>query len=160
VSRFRFVEDHQRAVGVKRLCQVLRVSRSGFYRCRSAAPARAARQEAEDRLVERISTIHAESGGAYGAPRVQAELRAAGEPVNRKRVARIMRERGVVGPHLRKRLKTTVADPAAAPVPDRLRRDFGVGQPGGEIAFVSGMFCDNGAAMSVTCPAPVTSASQ
>jgi hypothetical protein len=66
VSRFRFVEDHQRAVDVKRLCQVPRVSRSGFYRCRSAALARAARQEAEDRLVEGISTIHAESGGAYG----------------------------------------------------------------------------------------------
>jgi hypothetical protein len=31
VSRFRFVEDHQRTVGVKRLCQVPRVSRSGFY---------------------------------------------------------------------------------------------------------------------------------
>ena len=66
VSRFRFVEDHQRAVGVKRLCQVPRMSRSGFYRCRSAAPARAARQEAEDRLVEGISAIHPESGGAYG----------------------------------------------------------------------------------------------
>jgi hypothetical protein len=66
VSRFRFVENHQRAVGLKRLCQVPRVSRSGFYRCRSAAPALAARQETEDRLVEGISTIHAESGGAYG----------------------------------------------------------------------------------------------
>jgi hypothetical protein len=66
VSRFRFVEDHQRAVGVKWLCRVPQVSRSGFYRCRSAAPARAARQEAEDRLVEGISTIHAESGGAHG----------------------------------------------------------------------------------------------
>jgi hypothetical protein len=31
VSRFRFVEDHQRTVGVKRLCQVPRVSRPGFY---------------------------------------------------------------------------------------------------------------------------------
>ena len=68
VSCFRFecVADHRDAFGVKRLCQVPRVSRSGFYRSRSAAPARAARQEAEDRLVEGISTIHADSGGAYG----------------------------------------------------------------------------------------------
>ena len=88
MSRFRFVEDHQRAVSVKRPCQVLRVSRSRFCRCRSAAPARAARQAAEDRLVERISTIHAESSGAYGAPRVHAELRSVGEPVNRNRYAR------------------------------------------------------------------------
>jgi transposase InsO family protein len=127
VSRFRFVADHYRAFGVKRRCRILRVSRSGFYRWRAAAPARAARAEAENGLAERIARIHAASGGVYGAPRVHAELAAAGEPVNRKRIARIMRQRGVTGRHLRKRRKTTVADPAVAPVPDRLRRDFGVG---------------------------------
>lgn len=129
MSRFRFVEDHQNAFGVKRLCRILRVSRSGFYRWRAAAVARVARRDTEEQLAARIAAMHADSDGAYGSPRVSAELQAAGELVNRKRVARIMRERGIIGRHLRKRRTTTVADPAAGPVPDLLGRDFSVGQP-------------------------------
>ena len=34
VCRFRFVAEHRGAWGVKRLCRVLGVSRSGFYACR------------------------------------------------------------------------------------------------------------------------------
>ncbi len=40
MSRFQVVEDHRDAFGVKRLCRVLEVSRSGFYRWLAAAPAR------------------------------------------------------------------------------------------------------------------------
>ncbi|GIH50600.1 hypothetical protein Mro03_57790 [Microbispora rosea subsp. rosea] len=36
LSRFQFVADHAGAFGVKRLCRVLSVSRSGFYRWRAA----------------------------------------------------------------------------------------------------------------------------
>lgn len=42
VSRFQFVDDHCDTVPVKWLCQILEVSRSGFYRWRTSAPARAA----------------------------------------------------------------------------------------------------------------------
>ena len=31
MSRFRFVEDHRGAYGVKRLCRAVGCSRSGFY---------------------------------------------------------------------------------------------------------------------------------
>ncbi|WP_414642559.1 IS3 family transposase, partial [Actinocrinis sp.] len=41
--------------------------------------------------------MHAESGGAYGAARVTMALRREGLVVNHKRVARIMRERGIRG---------------------------------------------------------------
>jgi hypothetical protein len=37
--------------------------------------------------VAEILAIHAEHHGAYGAPRVHAELRARGRKINRKRVA-------------------------------------------------------------------------
>ncbi|MFJ8027616.1 hypothetical protein [Streptomyces sp. NPDC096311] len=40
-SRFQFVEDHRGAFGVKRLCRILAVSRSGFYRWLAGASARA-----------------------------------------------------------------------------------------------------------------------
>jgi transposase InsO family protein len=127
LSRFSFVESHHRAFGVKRLCQILGVSRSGFYAWRQAASSRAARQAADQSLAEQIRKIHAGSGATYGSPRVHAELHGQGHRVNRKRVERVMREHRIVGRHLRRRCRTTIPDPSASPVPDLLRRDFSTG---------------------------------
>ncbi|WKK21351.1 IS3 family transposase [Streptomyces olivoreticuli] len=123
-SRFQFVDDHRGAFGVKRLCRMLQVSRSGFYRWLAGADARAARARADAGLAERITRIHEESDGTYGVPRVTAELKDAGVRVNHKRVERVMRKWGIVGLHLRKKVRTTVSEPSATPVPDLLRRDF------------------------------------
>jgi len=128
-SHFQFVDDHCDTFPVKWLCQLLEVSRSGFYRWRAAAPARAARASADEELAERIRAIHDDSDGTYGAPRVTAELRDAGIEVNHKRVERVMRVNGIVGVHLRKPVRTTVPDPDAAPVPDLIRRDFTASAP-------------------------------
>ncbi|MDX3388355.1 IS3 family transposase [Streptomyces niveiscabiei] len=129
VSRFQFVDDHRGAFGVKRLCRVLEVSRSGFYRWLKAAPARLARARDDARLARRIREIHRESDGTYGIPRITAELKAAGIGVNHKRVERVMRRIGVQGVHLRKKVRTTVPEPEAARVPDLLRRDFTASEP-------------------------------
>jgi transposase InsO family protein len=129
VNRFQFVADHQARYGVKRLCQILAVNRSSFYYWRSTAPARAARNAADVALAERITTVHAAFDGTYGAPRITAELRDNGLPVNRKRVARVMRRFGVQGLRLRRRVRTTIADPAAAKAPDLIGRDFTADAP-------------------------------
>ncbi|WP_375547185.1 IS3 family transposase [Micromonospora chalcea] len=123
-GRFRFISAHRAVFGVKRLCRVLAVSRSGFYRWSASEPARQARAAGEDALAEQIRAIHAGSGGTYGSPRVTVELHHQGVRVNRKRVERIMRQRDVVGRHLRRRKRTTIPDPAAPPVPDLIGRDF------------------------------------
>jgi transposase InsO family protein len=124
VNRFQFVADHHARYGVKRLCQILAVSRSSFYYWRSAASARAARDAADVALAGQITAVHAAFDGTYGAPRITAELREHGLPVNRKRVARVMRRFGVQGLRLRRRTRTTIADPAAAKAPDLIGRDF------------------------------------
>ncbi|WP_442939474.1 IS3 family transposase [Nonomuraea sp. SYSU D8015] len=124
VSRFEFVDDHAGAFGVKRLCRVLKVSRSGFYRWRKAAPARAERAAADAALAAEIRQIHGEFDGTYGSPRITAELRARGRRVNHKRVARVMRRSGIVGLHLRKKVRTTVPEPSHHKVPDLIKRDF------------------------------------
>ncbi|MGB8943520.1 MAG: IS3 family transposase [Streptomyces sp.] len=96
-----------------------------FYYWRRTAATRAARQAAEAQLAARIRAVHQEPDGTYGAPRITAELRETiGEAVNRKRVARIMRESGIEGVRLRRRHRTTVPDPDAAKAPDLIRRDF------------------------------------
>lgn len=128
-SSFRFVEDHRGAFGVKRLCRILAVSRSGFYRWLAGASARAGRARADAELAELINRIHQESDGTYGVPRVTAELKEAGRPVNHKRVERVMRKFHIVGLHLRKKVRTTIPEPSATPVPDLLQRDFAAQEP-------------------------------
>jgi len=124
VNRFQFVADHQTRYGVKRLCTIIGVARSSFYYWRVTASDRAARDAADAALAEQIRQVHAGSDGTYGAPRVTAELRDAGRRVNRKRVARVMRRFGVQGLRLRRRVTTTIADPAASKAPDLIGRDF------------------------------------
>lgn len=124
MNRFQFVADHQHTFGVKRLCQVLGIARSSFYYWRATAPDRQARAAADARLAQRIRTVHAAWDGTYGVPRITAELRDTGEPVNHKRVARIMRDIGLAGLRLRRRHRTTIPDPAAAKAPDLIGRVF------------------------------------
>jgi transposase InsO family protein len=122
-----FISAHAETFGIKRICQVLEVSRSGCYRWISDTEARAARQAEEDALVDEIREIHAEHRGNYGVLRIHAELRGFGHTVNRKRVARLMHKHEIVGRHLRRKKRTTVADRLAPPVPDLVQRDFTAG---------------------------------
>jgi len=124
VNRFQFVADHQRRYGVKRLCTILGIARSGFYYWRRTAADRAARQAADAGLAARIRAVHRESDGTYGVPRITAELREDGERVNHKRVARVMRSINLAGLRLRRKHRTTTPDPAAAKAPDLIGRDF------------------------------------
>ncbi|WP_407077412.1 IS3 family transposase [Streptomyces sp. SCSIO 30461] len=128
-SRFQFIEDHHRAWSVKRLCHVLEVARSSFYKWRAGRQARAARERADTALAMRIRAVHTEWDGTYGRPRITAELRDEGEPVNHKRVGRVMRKFGIAGLRLRKRQVTTVPEPSATRVPDLLGRDFTASAP-------------------------------
>lgn len=100
---------------MKRLCDILGLSRSSFYSWRRTAAARAAR----------IRKAHQESDGTYGAPRITAELCDEGSPaVNHKRVARIMRTIGLEGVRLRRWHRTTLANQAAPKAPDLIGHDF------------------------------------
>ena len=58
-----------------------------------------------------------------GGPRITAELNdgADGPRVNHKRVARVMRAHGIAGVRLRRKVRTTVPEPADQKVPDLLR---------------------------------------
>jgi transposase InsO family protein len=140
VSRFQFVHDHRDTYEVKRLCQVLGLNRSSYYKWLTGADARAARRRDDRLLAEKIRQVHAASGGAYGSPRVTAELHEAGVQVNEKRVARVMRRFSITGIRLRRRVRTTIPDPAASLVPDLFQRDFTAAEPGrkymGDITYL------------------------
>lgn len=105
---------------VTRLCRVLRVTRSGFYAWCHRGPSAHAQRDAQLRVQVRASFDA--SRGRYGHPRVHRDLAEAGEHVSEKRIARLMREDGLVA-RARKRFKqTTMSDhdqPVAANLLDR-----------------------------------------
>jgi transposase InsO family protein len=139
-GRYRFISEHHGVYGVARLCRVLAVKRrQGYYEWLAAAPARQAREAGDEQLAALIRRIQAEHRG-YGAPRVTAELRRRGLRVNRKRVERVMRGRGLAGITRRRRRSLTRQDSKATPAPDLIRRDFTAPAPGvrlvGDITYL------------------------
>jgi transposase InsO family protein len=126
VTRFQFVADHLHAFEVKRLCELVGLERSSFYAWKAAAPLRQARAVADAELAAKIRTVH-EQDNTMGAPRITAELNdGAGEAdrVNQKRVARVMRQEQIRGYQRKRRVCTTIPEPANQHVPDLLHRDF------------------------------------
>ncbi len=109
------------------MSRVLEVSRGGFFAWCCRRLSRRARRDAA--LADRIKKIHQESYGTYGAPRIHAELAAGGIRVGRKRVARIMHQKGLRGVSRRKWTTTTVRDRAAVVAPDLVKRDFRAAGP-------------------------------
>ncbi|QSR32178.1 IS3 family transposase [Nocardioides sp. S5] len=126
VSRFQFVADNSATFEVKRLCALVEIERSSYYAWLKATPAREERARADAELATRIRALHAEDN-TCGAPRITAELNdsaPAGERVNHKRVARVMRAEGIRGYVKKRRVQTTIPEPSGQKYPDLLKRDF------------------------------------
>jgi len=68
-----FIEA-EKAAGhnVAKACGLLEVSKSAYYERRNGAPSARTLSDAE--LLEKITAIHTESKGTYGAPRIHREL--------------------------------------------------------------------------------------
>lgn len=98
--RFAFIDAEKGRHAIPTLCRMLRVSRSGFYAWRSRGPSPHAVEDA--RLGPLVVAAHRLGRGTYGSPRVLDELRHGGERTSRRRVARLMKERGLVGEWKRK----------------------------------------------------------
>ena len=113
---------------VQRCCDLLEVSRAAFYQRLSQTPSAKQRSDAE--LTEQIKSVHDESKGTYGSPRVHRALRKQGVECGKRRVGRLMRIAGLEGRCKRRWRKTTIADPAAEAALDLIQREFG---PGAEI---------------------------
>jgi transposase InsO family protein len=124
---FRFVRDHSRRFPVALMCQVLGVSRSGYYAW-GHRPESARRRE-NRRLRAKIRAIHEGSRRTYGSPRVHQALQTQGEACGRHRVARLMREDDLKA-KVKKRFKATTDSKHTLPVaPDLLQRDFAPSVP-------------------------------
>ena len=112
---------------IRAMCRVLEVSASRYYAWRRRMIS--VRKQEDEKLQQRIRTIHDRSRQTYGAPRIHAELQEQGTRVGRKRVARLMNESGLAGVSRRKSTVTTRRDRSARPAPDLVDRQFVADKP-------------------------------
>lgn len=114
------MKAHQAEHRVATMCRVLRLSKSVYYAWLGRKPS--ARRARSAELLAAIREEHLDSHGIYGAPRIHEKLRRRDLKTSRKRVARLMRDAGIVG--VTRRFKTTVRSEEAKPAPDLVDRDF------------------------------------
>jgi putative transposase len=123
VSVYRFISAEKARTPVSACCELLGVSRSGYYDWLRRPPSDRALRDAW--LTERIKSIHAANRGVYGARRIHAELRLAqGIRVGRKRVERLMRQAAISGLVAKKRGRTTIRVPGVRVADDLVARNF------------------------------------
>jgi putative transposase len=128
VSLYRLIDEERGRQPVSRLCRTLGVTRSGFYDWQQRPLSD--RVLSDLLLAERIRQIFAESRETYGSPRVHAELRLGhGIKVGEKRVARLMRQAGLVSVRAKKRKGSTTRATEHPLAPDLVERDFAVDEP-------------------------------
>ena len=87
------------------------------------------RERDNDRRQVRIRAIHAASRGTYGSPRVHEQLTQEGCAVGRERVARLLRDMGLVGLPARRFRHTTDSTHGRPVAPNVLERHFEADHP-------------------------------
>lgn len=116
-------EQTQSNLSVEALCEALEVSASGYYAwsTREISP----HQQADAWLGDEIEREFIESRRTYGSHRVWLALRGQGICTSRKRVERLMRQRGLRSIRARKRrVGLTTAGQSAYFAPNLLEQDF------------------------------------
>jgi putative transposase len=109
------------------MCEVLCVSESGYYAWRKRESSQRKREDEE--LGKRIEDAYSKNREVYGSPRIHAELKEQGVRCGRKRIARLMRERGINAKPKRRKMKTTDSQHNNPVAPNLLNRDFTADAP-------------------------------
>ena len=91
--KYRFINEHLHEYKVATMCKALKVASAGFYAWLHQPDSNRAIED--ERLLGLIRESYIASGGVYGAPRVFADLREAGETYGKHRIERIMRHKKI-----------------------------------------------------------------
>ena len=121
------MEEYRKEYPVSVLCETLGVSLSGYYAWRKRPICE--HRRADDLLADQIQEVYHACRQVYGSPRIYAELQAQGISSSRKRVARLMRERGLSAHRPWHRTITTRSEPGARVAPNLLEQDFSASRP-------------------------------
>jgi putative transposase len=125
--KYGFISDHREIFRVGRMCNVLDVSRSGYYAWLHRPES--ARKKENRSLAVRIKVIHGQKRKTYGSPRVHKELNETGVKCSLNRVARIMKQEGIRAIVPRKYKATTDSKHNLPVAPNLLKQDFDIKEP-------------------------------
>jgi len=112
------------------MCQVLKVSKSGYYKwLKQQSSCSSERVEYRLEIRQKIAKSFHESFGTYGSPRVHDDLIQWGYTVSQKTVARMMNEMGLKATQKEKFVVTTDSNHDLKTYPNQLNRQFKVAEP-------------------------------
>jgi putative transposase len=120
--RYSFVRDEAKNYPVDLLCEVLEVSRSGYYVFYTRL--QSLRETANQRLMPMIKNIFEQNRKAYGYRRIADELKKRGESCGKHKTIQLMRKLGI-RPAFKRRFKLTTDSKHSLPIfTNVLNRDF------------------------------------
>jgi transposase InsO family protein len=119
--KFKFIKEQCSSFPVEKMCQALKVSRSGFYAWNGKGESK--RQMENRELQRKIEEIFKRSRRLYGSPRVHAELRAQGYTCGINKVARLMKGK-FVAKTVKMFRRTTDSNHNYHPAPDLINQNF------------------------------------
>ena len=125
--KFALIEAEKASCPIAIACRALGVSRAGFYAWLDRPDSRHVTED--QRLGVLVREAFARSRETYGSPRVHAELIANGEPVSRKRVARLMQQQQLRARSRRRYKNTTDSNHVQPVAPNVLDRQFEADAP-------------------------------
>lgn len=111
------IDEVRQTFPVKQICSELGVSRSSYYRWKTAPE-----KQTSPALLETVRALHAQSRRSYGSRRMAQALRRHGLNVGRYRARTLMREAEITVRYARPRYRR--ADTASTVAPNRLDRQF------------------------------------
>ena len=127
IKRFEYIRANCQLYRVSILCKALRVSRSGYYSWLKRPESK--RRKENQRISDKVREIFFKSHQIYGSRNITAELSAQEKPVNRKRIARLMKEQGLRSKVCRKYKATTNSKHNLPVAENLLNREFTATSP-------------------------------
>jgi len=119
----RYVDEHREEFGVEPVCQALEIAPSTYYAARSRPPS--ARARSDDVLKPEVQRVYdSNHDGVYGAYKLWRQLNREGFKVGRDRIARLMRQLGLVGVRRGKATRTTTPAAVGPRPADLVKRVF------------------------------------
>jgi putative transposase len=123
--KYAWILEHRDSFPVAVMCQVLRVSPSGYYDSVDRKPSK--RTQRHERIKQSVQRVHAESYGIYVSAKIADRLQQSDELESacRNTVATSMRELGIESRVSKSFTPTTTkSDPSQRPAENKLDRDF------------------------------------
>jgi putative transposase len=125
--KYAFINEERANHSVQRLCEVLKVSRSGYNDWLNREPSK--RAVANQQLLEKIRGLYAQHKGRYGSPRIHAALVQDGHTVSRGRIERLMKAHDIKAQRTRRHKRVYIQREQQQAAENILARQFSASKP-------------------------------